>query len=71
MHVAFSYHLVVVTYFGTNVGENFDANRTKIALAVSNSLYTWKNRWYHDDDVTHDVKFSRHYDIRCMYVKLC
>ena len=71
MNVAFSYHLVVVTYFGTNVGANFDANRTKIALAVSNSFIHERNRLYHDDDVTYDVKFSRHYDIRCLDVKLC
>ena len=40
MHVAFNYHLLVVTYFVTNVGAKFEANRAKIALAVSNSFYT-------------------------------
>ena len=42
MHVALGYHLVVVTYFLTNVGAKFDANRAKIALVVSNLFYTWK-----------------------------
>ena len=42
MHVALGYHLVVVSYFLTNVGAKFDANRAKIASAVSNSFYTWK-----------------------------
>ena len=40
MHVAFNYHMVVGTYFVTNVGAKFDANRGKIGLAVSNSFYT-------------------------------
>ena len=38
LHVAFNYHLIVVTYLVANVGAKFDANHAKIALAVSNSF---------------------------------
>ena len=39
MHEAFYRHLVVVTYVLNNVGAKFDANRAKIASAVSNSFF--------------------------------
>ena len=41
-HVTFSHHLGFATYFLNNVGAKFNANRAKIASAVSNSFYTWK-----------------------------
>ena len=42
MHVAFCHHSVFAKYCQNNVGVKFDANRAKIASAVSNSVYTWK-----------------------------
>ena len=42
MQVAFCHHLVFATYSLNNVGAKFDANRAKIASAVSNLVYTWK-----------------------------
>ena len=40
MRVAFSCHLVDVTYFVTSVGAKFDENRGTITPVVSNSFYT-------------------------------
>ena len=41
-HVTFSHHLGFATYCLNNIGAKFDANRAKIASAMSNSDYAWK-----------------------------
>ena len=68
MHVAFYHHLVFATYSLNNVDVKFDANRAKIASAVSNSVYAWKKPMMTSHMTC--VKY-RHYDIRCIDVDLC